>query len=162
MKLLDIFRSESQQKAAAQAAADKASADKASKAAEALKAAETAKAQTYNNAALEDLKELTEAMTATAAEHIAVYQEAIKHKQDYLNTLAKLKPLEEKSSTQRKELEKINAYILDPAQRINIHAVTSDMLNISHSEPTAYINRAQIRAAYAGREYAAFISSREV
>ena len=159
MKLFDIFRTEEQRKTAAAVAA---ATTQARKAAAATAATQAAQAAEYNAAAVEDIQELAAAQTAVNAEYKAIYQEAIKHKQDYLNTLAKLKPLEDRSAAQHKQAAVINGYILNPAQRIIINACSSDISNNNHTEPSAYINRAQIRAAYAGHEYATFISSPEV
>lgn len=158
MKLQDLIKSEYQIKTAARETSVKTlKTSQAEQTAAVLKAAQ-AKVKAYEDAALLEIQEMTEAMAAVTAEHAATYANAVRLKREYLAELGKLKQLEEKSGAQYKKITDLNGYVLNPLKRGTVRPITSDILNVTHTEPSAYINRAQIRAAYQSKEWESLIS----
>ena len=117
----------------------------------ALEAAEMAREErdklTLANAAKADAEGLQERLAVLRAKHEDITDRAMKAKLEYIAAIQEYKTVEEQATAITNELHRLNKYTLEP---LPIRHLSNKLQQKVHMEPTPYISRAQIMAAYRG------------
>lgn len=113
--------------------------------------ANAAQNMTADQAARADLAVCSSRLMALKREHDAAYQAAIAAKAAYMESLAALGKLERLAVPIQTEAWHLSRKIV--GEEPKIITVGNDILHVQHNEPTAYISRSQIMAAYQGRNW---------